>query len=377
MRPTLLITCARLVLGRAALATVALALLLPPAPAVASSVLEQESSRIATSEETGKVGFRAGSFVFAPIPFKSPLVGNGLALGGGYLFQNDLLSHTSNIVLGGFKTDNGSNGFGILTNLAFSRNRWQATAFLARANLTYDLYTAVGPLEIRQQGDFFDLKLGYGFTPQISLGPTFRYLESTIGVAVAPADLLPDLDLKVAAVGLAFNWDRRDNSDYPTRGGQLDVEAFAGGTLEGLKRRYGKGYANYDHFFSLGTTTVLATRLSVCAASSNAPFFDKCSVGMNDNFRGYPATQFLSPRSASAQIELRQRLGKRFGVVVFGGLGGSGPAFDRLDANGTLAAAGIGGRFRLSRKFPVDFSVDVSWNDDDDQLVYVYVGQRW
>ena len=122
---------------------------------------------------------------------------------------------------------------------------------------------------------------------------------------------------------------------------------------------------------------MLAARISGCSATDDSPFFYKCSLGMTDAFRGFSATRYLGERSLSAQVEFRQRLGKRLGVVAFAGAGRvkaqAAPQFDGK----THWAGGVGARYRLSRKFPLDFSVDGSRNSDGDNLVYVYVGQRF
>jgi hypothetical protein len=38
---------------------------------------------------------------------------------------------------------------------------------------------------------------------------------------------------------------------------------------------------------------------------------------------------------------------------------------------------GLGARLRVSKKFPVDFSVDVAVNREDEATTYVYLGQRF
>ncbi|MEI4234929.1 hypothetical protein [Roseovarius sp. D22-M7] len=70
-------------------------------------------------------------------------------------------------------------------------------------------------------------------------------------------------------------------------------------------------------------------------------------------------------------MEYRKRLGKRIGVVAFGGVGAVGDRLDALDDVG--AAAGLGLRYRVSKKFPVDGSR----NEEGESLLYISVGQRF
>ena len=173
------------------------------------------------------------------------------------------------------------------------------------------------------------------------------------------------------------DWDRSDNSLYPTSGTRLSFTGYQSSELERGNREYSKAYVTFDLYHPLWSSGVLAGRLATCGASDRAPFFDTCSVGNTDGFRGFPATQYLGNRSASAQVEFRQRFGSRFGVVAFGGAALVGESYGTMTDNGTHSAAGLGLRYRLSRGFPVDFSVDGSVNNDGEKLVYIYVGQRF
>lgn len=345
-----------------------------------SSTAESAQSKAALPHPAMRFGFANGSFIVAPVPFKSPLIGTGLAAGGGYVFRSDEESNSSHIALAGFKTDNGSLGYGISTSLALSSNRWQARLFIGRAELNYDLYTQIGTLPIRQSGDIATLELRYGFSPEISLGITSRYLNSTITPdlgGLLPRGWQPDARLKLGTLGLVAEWDTRNDPDYPTDGIRITANGAGSTSLDGPDRTYSKVYVNADTFLPLWRDAVLAGRASLCASSDQAPFFDSCSLGLNDKFRGFPSTQYIGDRAASAQVELRQRMGGRLGAVLFAGLGGVGPSFGRLDATGHHVAGGIGARYRLSRKFPLDFSVDFSRNNQGDKLLYIYVGQRW
>ena len=124
-------------------------------------------------------------------------------------------------------------------------------------------------------------------------------------------------------------------------------------------------------------TRIILRRDHACAADSNAPFFDKCAIGLSDSMRGFSPTEFIDTRLVSAQVELRQRLGRQIGVVAFGGIGWTGDSYANLSDNGSHSAIGAGLRYRVSRNFPVDFSADVSINDVEETYLYLFVGQRF
>ncbi|MGV6849495.1 MAG: BamA/TamA family outer membrane protein [Marinibacterium sp.] len=350
------------------------------AGARAQSVSEQQTAPIQADTDQPSIGFGDGSLIVAPIPFSNPMIGSGLALGAGYLFQLDAESDRSVLGLGAMKSDNGSQAYGLSASVAFGSNRWQASLLAARADLSYDLITPAARIPLDQTGDIARLTLAYGLTPDLSLGLMGRYLRTDISPSAAiglPPPLQLDADLSVATVGLTGEYDRRDDDLYPTSGSRLYLSVAHNEVIDGLARgkTYAKAYATWDLFRPIGSRAVLAVRLAACAAAPDTPFYDECSLGGTDAMRGFNVTRFLDNRLLSAQIELRARITKRLGGVVFAGTGAVGPAFDSLGDPGT--AGGIGLRYRVSKKFPVEFSVDVSHNSLDEQLLYIYVGQRF
>ncbi|KIC37616.1 hypothetical protein RA26_09020 [Leisingera sp. ANG-M7] len=340
---------------------------------------ERHLNHIETAQKAEGYGFRNGSVVVAPVPFSSPMIGSGLGLGAGYLFKTSPEANTSVIGVGGLRSDNGSQAAAVMFNFALPGNRWQVKALAARADAVYDLYTGLGVLPVSQDGSLVRINASYGVTPDLSAGVVLRYLETSLSpnAGLLPSSLQPDADLEIGTFGLSLDWDRRDDSDYPTEGTRLTAFATRSHTLGGLSRRYDKAYAIFDGYRPLGRGGVFALRGTLCAASGNTPFFDQCSIGATDNMRGFNSTQFIGPRSASIQAEYRRRFSRRWGGVVFAGTGWTGPEFGDLTQGGSHSAAGAGVRYRVSKKFPVDFSIDVSRNNEQETQLYVYVGQRF
>jgi len=226
------------------------------------------------------------------------------------------------------------------------------------------------------------MSLAYGVTPQLSFGGALRYLNTKVtpdvpGLPPIPPPFNKFLNVEIASIGFISDWDRRDDTIYATRGGLLHVEAFHNVALAGLVEDYDKAYVTYTHYLKLGQSGVLVGHTAICGASFDTPFFDLCGLGVTDAFRGFSATQFIDRRSLSLQVEYRRQMTKRLGMVAFGGIGQVGPSFGDLDLGGTHSAAGLGMRYRVSKKFPLDFSIDVSRNNLGDNLLYIYVGQRF
>ena len=343
-------------------------------------VVDNSFSSVRTTQEKTEFGVRNGSALAVPVPFSNPVIGSGLSLGAGYLFQLAPDADTSFVGLGAMGSSNGSQAYGLAANVSFDSG-WSFNLALAEADVRYDLFLGSLKIPIEQDGELFNGGLDYALTGPSKIGFNVRYVNTTIGLrtegAPIPEDLLPDLSLELAMLGLRYAWDERNDDDYPTDGSILSLAVNHGFSLSGASRSYEYASANFDIYRTVGSEKVIAGRLSTCSASSDTPFFDQCSIGFTDGFRGFNATQFYDARLVSAQAEYRQRLGKRFGFVVFGGIGWTGESYGDLTDNGDRIAGGLGLRYRVSQKFPVDLSLDVSTNNDDEEFLYIFVGQRF
>lgn len=346
----------------------------------AESNLDHKLAPLSSASSKPEFGLRSGSLIVAPVPFSDPMIDAGLALGAGYLFKIDEGSDTSMLGVGYLKSQNGSTGYGLTFNLAFKDNRWSVGATYIDADINYDLISRLGTLPIEQKGELIKLKLMYGITSELHLGVSARYLESNIRSSNPvfpnlPTNIrLPD-GFSTVGFGIVADYARLDDKIYPTSGFNLAFSSTYNEPSNRFGDEYFKSILTYDKYISAGNDGVLALRLAGCSAPGRVPFYDLCSLGGTDSFRGFNITEFLDNALLSSQVEFRKRLGKRIGVVAFGGVGAVGGGFDDLDDVGS--AVGLGLRYRVSKKFPVDFAVDGSINDEGEQLLYVSVGQRF
>lgn len=346
----------------------------------AESNLDHKLSPLDAASSNSKFGVRNGSLIVAPIPFSDPMIESGLALGVGYLFQMDTKSNPSMVGVGYLRSQNDSEAKALSFNLSFLENRWSIGTTYVDADVNYDLISAFGTVPISQAGELIKFKLTYGLTPDLRLGVSARYLETTIGSSDPvfvnlPANVRLPNEFTTIGYGLIAEYSRMDDTIYPTSGFSLNVSSTYNEPSGRFADEYVKSILTYDHYTPTDEKSVLALRLAGCSAPGRVPFYDLCSLGGTDSFRGFNVTEFLDNALLSSQVEYRRRLGARIGVVAFAGAGVVGGGFSALDDFGS--AAGLGLRFRVSKKFPVDFAVDGSVNDDGESLLYISVGQRF
>ena len=342
---------------------------------------ELDRAETTTTEEAApkedSIGFDSGSFIAVPVPINDPTFGTGLVLGAGYLFKTDEGSNTSFIGGGVVGTNEESYAGGLGASLSLDNNRYSGFFFLGAADVNYDLFVLGQPLRVEQQGAAFQGEFRYGFSEAWSGGISMRYLESQLaGLNNSP---LPPLlanvaENSIATLGLVAQRDTRDDSFYPTTGSKLDFSLTYSKDVSGADISYTHATLGYDQFWSLTDNSVVGMRAAACKIGGRAPFFDTCLLGAE--LRGFSLFEYFGDSMLTAQAEYRHRFTKRFGYVAFAGLGDVRKSDISIDS-GLRYAGGLGLRYRVSKKFPLDVSLDVTLNDDEESYVYFSVGQAF
>jgi outer membrane protein assembly factor BamA len=113
--------------------------------------------------------------------------------------------------------------------------------------------------------------------------------------------------------------------------------------------------------------------MGCAAAGDRVPIYDLCLFGTSNDLRGYTAGRYQDRRMFATQVEYRlmfpsQGFLGRFGLVAFAGVGAVGDKFTNIGASDLLPAGGAGLRFRLIKKYPINFRVDYGQGNDGHTL---------
>ncbi len=203
------------------------------------------------------------------------------------------------------------------------------------------------------------------FGKKIFVGPRYQYrkLTASLGGVPTPGGFeIPAIDINstTAALGFHVQRDLRDNSFYPRKGSLFDFKADFFAKPLGSNRTYQTYAVSYNGYHSIGKKQVIAYRGKACSVSETAPFFDLCLYGSSD-LRGYTTGEFQDRRMFATQVEFRQELPYRLGLVGFAGFGGVAPKWDQFQFNKLLPAAGIGLRFKLDKTNNINYRVDLGF----------------
>jgi len=318
--------------------------------------------------------------IIAPLPISSPAIGSGLVPVLGYIFPisgKDKVSPPSVVGATGLMTNNGSRGFAVGGRINFKEDRYSASSAFVRGNLNYDIYgsgaAANLKLPLKQTGEAFFGEFLRRIKWKIFVGPRLQVGNSFVTVrpnTVSGFPLPPDLGLhtQLTAIGIRLIKDTRSSQFYPSNGFYFSSTTdFFSQTL-GSKYSFQAYRSVFDKFWRVGNRQVVAYEAAFCGTSGDPPFYGNCIYGTSNQLRGYTAGRYFTQYAFSTQSEYRLELPKRFGLVVFGGLGevrpGSSQLFQRLQNSHFLPSAGIGPRFMLSSKYHVNLRADVGWGRD-------------
>lgn len=194
---------------------------------------------------------------------------------------------------------------------------------------------------------FFGLNLSYQFTRGKDLekphyipeGQESKYINTGIGLSLA--------------------YDSRDVITNPYTGFYFKVDQrFFPGFL-GNKMVFKSNEATINYYRPLWKDCVLATDLHGLFHRGDVPWTMLSMMGGPSRMRGYYEGRYRDKNLIEAQVELRQKLYKRFGGVVWVGAGNVFPEFHQLYLEHTLLNCGVGIRWELKSRVNVrlDFGV--------------------
>jgi hypothetical protein len=321
-----------------------------------------------------------GSIVVAPLPASSPAIGSGIIPVLGYIFpfsKKDKVSPPSTVGVAGLITDNGSRGFAVGGQLFLKENTYEITAGFVRGNVNYNIYgngiAASLKLPLKQTGDAvlgeFLRRVGWKFFvgPRFISGRSVITLQpSSINGVPIPADL--GIHTNLNAIGTRLTRDTRPNHFYPVSGTFFSFTSDFFSQALNSKYSFQSYRTQFDKYWSLSKKQVIAYDGYFCATGGKPPFYGNCIYGTNNELRGYTAGRYFTRYMLATQLEYRLVLPKRFGLVVFGGVGGVMPGgsqlLQRAQNSHFLPDGGGGLRFELSKKYHVNLRADIAQGRD-------------
>ena len=189
-------------------------------------------------------------------------------------------------------------------------------------------------------------KLGDNLYPGPSA--TFDYVR---GSRIERPELLDGMDSETWNIGLGLSvvYDSRDVLTNPHKGYYLDISQSVRPKFMGNDYAFATTDIQADGYWPTWKGATLAADFRTTLNFGNPSWAMMALLGNSYSMRGYYEGRYRDKHKAEAQIELRQHVWRRNGIVVWAGLGTVFGKFSQLRAYKLLPNAGIGYRWEFKK----------------------------
>jgi hypothetical protein len=318
---------------------------------------------------------KPGHYLFFPLIVKSPEYRWGAGVGGIVYFKlkNDSAARTSSVKVVSFVTLRkqlvfANEGYFYLPGEAFIVH-YIATAthfpdkFWGLGNSTlnsdveaytigqFDLY----PQLLREIREHLFVGVGYEFQNVYH----FEYDSESGESLFDTQDIAGRNGSKISGTGMIFMWDSRSNAFSSTKG--FYFQYFNNFYRTGIGSDYNFTIHSMDirKYFGLKKSRSIAIQLVMTAATGTIPIRNMSIMGSDSYMRGYYQGRFQDRTMIATQCEFRTPVYKRFGVVMFAGLGKVGAGIhETFTTLSFKPSVGAGIRYAISKKERLNLRFD-------------------
>lgn len=193
----------------------------------------------------------------------------------------------------------------------------------------------------------------FKLAPNTYFGPlaNYRFYQAR-GVDEAFAHLWEGQDktLNVYSLGVSFTYDSRDFMLNAKKGVFIQFDqTFSPRFLGNGNHSFSTSELTFATYGRLWKGAVLAGEIHGLFNYGKTPWALLSAVGSNDRMRGYYEGRYRDQNLMEAQVELRQHIKGRHGVVGWVGLANTFANFDELNAKKNLYNAGVGYRWEFKK----------------------------
>jgi hypothetical protein len=335
----------------------------------------------------------ARGFFPVPIIITEPAVGFGLGAAVAYFHppqERDKEEHPhigppSISVAFGAKTDNGTYFYGGAHSGVWKDDHIRYLGALAKMNVNMTWYpNPSGQNSALRNGIKFNVDgvfllqemqfrlgesnwwLGGGYL-YVNADNTFKIFEDL------PIDLPnPQFEFTLGALSAFVEYDGRNSTFTPTQGLNAKLEYEDYGDTWGSDYDFRQVSGELRHFTPFGDYSSLGLRLDGATVSGEVPFFSYPFV----NLRGIPAMRYQGKSVMTGEAEYLWGITPRWTLVFFGGVGLTTDIADSGSEGRTVAAGGLGFRYRMARLLKLQAGVDIA-RGPEDTSIYLTVGSAW
>jgi len=160
----------------------------------------------------------------------------------------------------------------------------------------------------------------------MAVGPRLEYQHHNAtsfeeGGQLETGEVLGTTGGAVIGLGLALDWDHRDNRYQPSEGWYIQsrIMQFVGTNSDGYN--FLLGSLDWRAYRRMASAHILAGQIFVEGANDGTPYWRLPSLGGESYARAYSRDRWLDDTLVAAQGEWRWQAMRRWGAVAFAGAG--------------------------------------------------------
>lgn len=323
----------------------------------------------------------AAGFVPLIVPITEPAVGFGLAAVPIFISKNDPAPdgtpvHPNITAIGGFMTDNGSEGlFGVHSG-SWLDGKLDTTIGGLTASVNLDFYglgDRANQYNIEANGGMVEAlyRLG-GSSFKAGLGYLYADMKVSFDNPFTGSDRF-QLSSQLSGPKLVLEYDTRDNIFTPAKGSFANLSTSFNDPIFGASSSHQALDLTAYHFWPLRQNLIFGLRGIFQTTFGDTPFYALPFVKL----RGVPVMRYQGESAASAEAEVRWQFWKRFSLVGFGGAGTARTDSGFLEGSESVLTGGGGFRYELARRYDLHMGIDLGFSNEGDSAIYFTFGSAW
>jgi hypothetical protein len=331
-------------------------------------------------------------YVLFPVIVNSPEYLWGAGGAGTYYFKlgHDSTTRSSNIKAVSFYTLRNQLVFGSDNTFYFpSENfilRWPVSyshfpdRFWGLGNNTpssnlekYDIYQASTTPQLLRN-IFSDLYVGVGYDFQ----NVFKFTYNTDGTSLFDKENVTGrYGGRISGATFLVAFDSRDNAFSSSKGFYAQYLVTRYSSAIGSSFNFTVQALDVRKYISLKKNRVVAGQFVLVNNIGDVPIRSLASMGNSSYQRGYYDGRYADKNLIVFQLEYRTPIYKRFGGVLFGGVGKVGAHFSDLwNFSGLKPSIGFGLRYALNPKEKINLRGDAGWGRESSGT-YLNIGEAF
>jgi len=339
---------------------------------------------------------KSGKFLPLPIFITEPAIGEGLGAALIYFHgqkRDDGLKLTTGRDIGrssrkskppptatgifGAYTNDDTAAVGFGHSNSFFDDRLRFLGAVAEARINSQFYVADRAFDFTLDGAllYSNLKTRLGDSNAF-VGLTSSFMDADINFRTGLAEFesvdLLDFDFVDAGLALSLIYDTRDNTLMPASGFIVDLTNWHYAKRLGGDFDYRNLILKGSSYFEFAENYVLGLRLDATRVEGRPPFYAAPYVKL----RGIPALRYQGQTAATAEFELRRRLGYRWAVSIFAGAGSVEAKQERIETDDDIRTVGFGLRYLALEKQDAWVGIDIA-EGPEDVAWYIQMGNAW